>query len=74
MLVHSETRLAPRVLHYLLALLTSLVLVASCGPSYEVLDASRQATGVKVGEVTEASAIVAMRLTEKAQRRNDGIL
>ena len=56
------------------ALLISLALLTSCGPSYEVLDESRQATGVKVGEVTESSAIVSMRLTEKAHRRNDGIL
>ena len=52
--VHSKTQPAPRLLHYLLTLFFSLLLLASCGPSYEVLDESRQATGVKVGEVTES--------------------
>ena len=74
MLVNSETLPRPRPLRCLPALLISLTLLASCGPSYEVLDESRQATGVKVGEVTASSAIVAMRLTEKAERRSDGIL
>lgn len=35
---------------------------------------SRQATGVKVGEVTDTSAIVWMRVTAKASRNADGIL
>ena len=35
---------------------------------------THQATGVKVGEVTENSAIVWMRLTASAFRRADGVL
>lgn len=35
---------------------------------------SRQATGVKVGEVTDTSATAWMRVTEKGARRRDGIL
>jgi alkaline phosphatase D len=35
---------------------------------------SRQATGVKVGEVTQNSAIVLLRLTAQAERRADGIV
>ena len=72
--LHSETQPAPDVRGGSPIFIISLALLASCGPSSEVLDESRQATGVQVGEVTETSAIVAMRLTEKAQRRNDGIL
>ncbi len=34
---------------------------------------SRQATGVKVGEVTDTSAIVWMRLTAAAERKGDGV-
>jgi alkaline phosphatase D len=39
-----------------------------------MLDESRQATGVKVGEVTDTSAIIWTRVTEKAKRRADGIV
>ncbi|UCD27919.1 MAG: alkaline phosphatase D family protein [Planctomycetota bacterium] len=35
---------------------------------------TRQATGVKVGEVTDGSAIVWVRLTKEASRRADGIV
>ncbi len=35
---------------------------------------SRQATGLKLGEVTDASAIGWMRITERAARRSDGVL
>ena len=35
---------------------------------------SRQATGVKVGEVSDTSAIAWMRVTERGARRRDGIL
>ncbi|MDA2928961.1 alkaline phosphatase D family protein [Acidobacteria bacterium AH-259-O06] len=48
-----------------------LGLLFSCTSTIEE---SRQATGVKVGEVTDTSAIVWMRVTEKAQRRADGIV
>jgi len=43
-------------------------------PSAEPPAESRQATGVKVGEVTDTSAIVWMRLTAKATRNNDGVV
>lgn len=36
--------------------------------------ANRQATGVKVGEVTETSAIVWMRVTASANRNEEGVL
>ena len=39
-----------------------------------MLDESRQATGVKVGEVTDTSAIIWMRVTENEKRRADGIV
>lgn len=48
-------------------------MLISCGPGVTTIEESRQATGVKVGEVTETSAIVWMRVTEKAARRADGI-
>ena len=35
---------------------------------------SRQATGVRVGEVTDTPAIVWTRLTAQAVRNNDGVL
>ena len=44
----------------------------ACGPGVTVIEESRQATGVKVGEVTSDSAIVWMRVTESATRRADG--
>lgn len=53
--------------------LAILSLLISCGSGVTTIDESRQATGVKVGEVTETSAIVWMRVTEKAARRADGI-
>ena len=51
-----------------LEILAGLALLASCTPTPRV-DETRQATGVKVGEVTDTSAIVWMRVTEKAERR-----
>lgn len=39
-----------------------------------VVDPPHQATGVKVGEVTENSAIVWTRLTAKSTRNNDGVV
>ena len=44
-----------------------------CGDRIETISESHQATGVKVGEVTDTSAIVWMRVTEKPERRRDGI-
>jgi alkaline phosphatase D len=38
----------------------------------EHLAESRQATGIKIGEVTEASAVVWTRVTERESRRADG--
>lgn len=40
----------------------------------QTIDESRQATGVKVGEVSQNSAIVWMRVTEAESRRADGIV
>ena len=56
-----------------LEILAGLALLASCTPTPRV-DETRQATGVKVGEVTDTSAIVWMRVTEKAERRPDGVV
>src|SRR5262249_27585504 len=53
-----------------LVLPLSLALAAVTGSAQEF----RQATGVKVGEVTDSSAIVWMRVTAKAGRNADGIL
>ncbi|MFN4259003.1 MAG: alkaline phosphatase D family protein [Gemmataceae bacterium] len=53
----------------LLALgLVGLVTAAMLAPE------SRQATGVKVGEVTDNAAIVWMRVTAKAERNKDGLV
>jgi alkaline phosphatase D len=53
---------------------TSAAAVAALLPSSAWADPdSRQATGLKVGEVTPESAIVWMRLTEGPERRRDGI-
>jgi len=54
-------------------LAAGFVVVAACVPEPQVLSESRQATGVKVGEVTENSAIIWMRVTESAARNFDGI-
>ena len=54
------------------AIAACLALSASCGPSK--IDESRQATGVKVGEVTDTSAIVWMRVTREEKRRADGVV
>ena len=50
-----------------------LLVLSACGDRIETISESRQATGVKVGEVSDTSAIVWMRVTEKAERRRDGI-
>jgi len=52
--------------------LLACVLLA-CGVSGVSADGSRQATGVKAGEVTDRSAIVWMRLTAQAERNADGV-
>ena len=56
-----------------LAGLGLLLAIASCS-STKTLDESRQATGVKVGEVSDTSAIIWMRLTKNEKRRADGIV
>ncbi len=56
----------------LLPLLTAALALAGCGPGITRLEVSRQATGVKVGEVTAESAIVWTRSTADAERRADG--
>ncbi len=50
----------------------SVLALAGCGPGTEYLDEPRQATGLKVGEVTSSSAIIWTRVTESATRRQDG--
>jgi len=50
----------------LLALAAGRAATASAAPPY-------QANGVKVGEVTQTSAIIWTRLTEKPERLNDGL-
>ncbi len=46
--------------------------LAGCGAAINHLEESRQATGVKVGEVTSTSAVIWTRITEAAERRPDG--
>ena len=48
------------------------VSLAACAPSVTYLDEPRQATGIKVGEVSADSAIIWTRLTQHAERRADG--
>ena len=50
-----------------------LAVLASCAYQPETFPEPRQATGVKVGEVSDTSAIVWMRITESAARNRDGI-
>ncbi len=47
--------------------------LASCGQQLNYLQESRQATGVKVGEVSSDSAIVWTRLTAEPERRSEGL-
>ncbi len=54
-------------------LVIALLTLAGCTPSVETIPESRQATGVKVGEVSSDSATVWMRVTESAARNRDGI-
>ena len=48
------------------------VALTACGQGITYLEESRQATGVKVGEVTSSSAVIWTRVTESAERRADG--
>ena len=48
------------------------VLLAACGSGVNYTEESRQATGVKVGEVSTDSAIIWTRLTAAETRRTDG--
>lgn len=52
-------------------LLIAMVLGA-CTSAEQPIPELRQATGVKIGEVTDSSAIVWARLTEDEERREDG--
>lgn len=52
------------------ALIVALALLAGCRPS--VIEETRQATGIKIGEVHPTSAIVWTRVTAKAQRNSEG--
>ena len=60
-------------MRYLSAIVVPLVLGAGCGADVEYLPESRQATGIKVGEVTSTTAVVWTRVTAAASRRADGI-
>lgn len=57
----------------LLATLCAAIL-ASCGQKVTYIEESRQATGVKVGEVSESSAVIWTRLTAAEVRRADGLV
>ena len=50
--------------------------IAICllGACTTTIDETRQATGVRIGEVTETSAIIWTRVTEESERRTDGII
>ncbi len=52
-------------------LITAICLFSACTTT---LDETRQATGVRIGEVTENSAIIWTRITEKTGRRTDGMV
>ena len=56
-----------------ISLATLCAALIGCGQSPTYLDESRQATGVKVGEVTTDSAVVWTRITAAAERRADGV-
>ena len=49
-----------------------VLILGACGLGISHLDESRQATGVKIGEVTHESAIIWTRVTESSERRADG--
>ena len=56
----------------LLAALCAVIFV-SCEEGVTYIEESRQATGVKVGEVSESSAVIWTRLTAAEERRADGL-
>lgn len=56
----------------LLLIASVLASLAGCGPGVTHIDESRQATGVKVGEVSASSAVIWTRLTAAQDRRADG--
>ncbi len=58
-----------RVLLLLLGM--AICVLGSCTTT---LDETRQATGIRIGEVTQTSAIIWTRITEKTGRRTDGIV
>ena len=63
-----------RFLILLAVLFAGLFALPSCSSSPRAIEQSRQASGVKVGEVSATSAIVWMRVTESESRRADGIV
>ena len=69
LLLHSERSRVSGV--GLRLLITASFLFSACTTT---LDETRQATGVRIGEVREMSAIIWTRITEKAGRRTDGIV
>ena len=63
----------PRRVAFLTAIPLLLAGMISCGGAPTIED-SHQASGVKVGEVSDTSAIVSMRVTAGNRRRADGIV
>lgn len=59
-------------MQHLLIVAVALASFAACGPGVTYIDESRQATGVKVGEVSASSAVIWTRLTAAQDRRADG--
>ena len=57
----------------LLFAVASFTILAGCGAGVEYIEESRQATGIKIGEVTPSSAIVWTRVPESASRRAAGV-
>ena len=64
-------RAAPLLRRTPLLLSVAICLLGACTTT---LDETRQATGIRIGEVTETSAIIWTRITEKAGRRTDGVV
>ncbi len=54
-------------------LFVAVAVLSACSSADQPIPELRQATGVKVGEVTDTSAIVWGRLTERPERKADGL-
>ena len=50
------------------------IAVCLLGACTTTIEETRQATGVRIGEVTQTSAIIWTRVSEKSERRTDGII